>query len=131
MKEDSKSKDSIYNLNFSEEIKKSFLEYAMSVIISRAIPSVYDGLKPVHRRVVYAMEKMGVTYHSAYKKSARIVGEVIGKYHPHGDSAVYNTIVRMAQDFSFRYPLVQGHGNFGSIDGGCSSGDEIYWNSFV
>ena len=117
MESDSKTKDNIYNLNFSEEIKKSFLEYAMSVIISRAIPSVYDGLKPVHRRIIYAMEKMGVTSHSAYKKSARIVGEVIGKYHPHGDSAVYNTIVRMAQDFSFRYPLVQGHGNFGSIDG--------------
>ena len=89
----------------------------MSVIVSRALPDVRDGLKPVHRRVLYAMNDLGITADKAYKKSARIVGEVIGKYHPHGDSAVYETMVRMAQDFSQRYMLVDGHGNFGSVDG--------------
>lgn len=93
------------------------LDYAMSVIVSRALPDVRDGLKPVHRRVLYAMNDLGITADKAYKKSARIVGEVIGKYHPHGDSAVYETMVRMAQDFSQRYMLVDGHGNFGSVDG--------------
>ncbi|MBG9580625.1 hypothetical protein ABE42_15790, partial [Bacillus thuringiensis] len=88
-----------------------------SVIVSRALPDVRDGLKPVHRRVLYAMNDLGITADKAYKKSARIVGEVIGKYHPHGDSAVYETMVRMAQDFSQRYMLVDGHGNFGSVDG--------------
>ena len=100
-----------------EEIKDAYLSYAMSVIIGRALPDVRDGLKPVHRRVLYSMEKMGNTPDKAYKKSARIVGDIIGKYHPHGDVAVYDTIVRMAQDFSYRYPLVDGQGNFGSIDG--------------
>jgi len=100
-----------------EEIKDAYLSYAMSVIIGRALPDVRDGLKPVHRRVLYSMEKMGNTPDKAYKKSARIVGDIIGKYHPHGDVAVYDTLVRMAQDFSFRYPLVDGQGNFGSIDG--------------
>jgi DNA gyrase subunit A len=100
-----------------EEIKGAYLSYAMSVIVGRALPDVRDGLKPVHRRVLYSMEKMGNTPDKAYKKSARIVGDIIGKYHPHGDIAVYDTIVRMAQDFSYRYPLVDGQGNFGSIDG--------------
>jgi len=100
-----------------EEIKEAYLSYAMSVIVGRALPDVRDGLKPVHRRVLYSMEKMGNTPEKAYKKSARIVGDIIGKYHPHGDIAVYDTIVRMAQDFSYRYPLVDGQGNFGSIDG--------------
>ena len=100
-----------------EEIKDAYLSYAMSVIVGRALPDVRDGLKPVHRRVLYSMEKMGNTPDKAYKKSARIVGDIIGKYHPHGDMAVYDTIVRMAQDFSYRYPLVDGQGNFGSIDG--------------
>ena len=100
-----------------EEIKEAYLSYAMSVIVGRALPDVRDGLKPVHRRVLYSMEKMGNTPDKAYKKSARLVGDIIGKYHPHGDIAVYDTIVRMAQDFSYRYPLVDGQGNFGSIDG--------------
>jgi DNA gyrase subunit A len=100
-----------------EEMKQSYLDYSMSVIVSRALPDVRDGLKPVHRRILFAMSEMGMTYDKPFKKSARIVGEVLGKYHPHGDSAVYNTMVRMAQDFNFRYQLVDGHGNFGSIDG--------------
>ncbi len=99
------------------EIKNAYLSYAMSVIVGRALPDVRDGLKPVHRRILYSMEKMGNTPDKAYKKSARIVGDIIGKYHPHGDVAVYDTLVRMAQDFSYRYPLVDGQGNFGSVDG--------------
>lgn len=99
------------------EIKDAYLSYAMSVIIGRALPDIRDGLKPVHRRVLYSMERMGNTPDKAYKKSARIVGDIIGKYHPHGDVAVYDTLVRMAQDFSYRYPLVDGQGNFGSVDG--------------
>src|SRR5665648_149483 len=100
-----------------EEIKEAYLSYAMSVIVGRALPDVRDGLKPVHRRALYSMEKMGNTPDKAYKKSARIVGDIMGKYHPHGDMAIYDTIVRMAQDFSYRYPLVDDQGNFGSIDG--------------
>lgn len=100
-----------------DELKNSYLDYAMSVIVSRALPDVRDGLKPVHRRVLYAMHELGNDYNKAYKKSARVVGDVIGKYHPHGDLAVYETIVRMAQDFSLRYQLVDGQGNFGSVDG--------------
>ncbi|HSV95169.1 MAG TPA: DNA gyrase subunit A [Spirochaetia bacterium] len=100
-----------------EEMERSYLDYAMSVIVSRALPDIRDGLKPVHRRILYAMKDMGITHKSAYKKSARIVGEVLGKYHPHGDTAVYQTMVRLAQDFSMRYPLIDGQGNFGSIDG--------------
>lgn len=100
-----------------EEMEKSYLDYAMSVIVSRALPDVRDGLKPVHRRILYAMHSMGVLYKTPYKKSARIVGEVIGKFHPHGDSPVYDALVRMAQTFSMRYPLVDGQGNFGSVDG--------------
>src|SRR4030043_1298020 len=98
-------------------MKKSYLDYAMSVIIGRALPDVRDGLKPVHRRVLYAMRELGNDWNKPYKKSARVVGDVIGKYHPHGDAAVYDTIVRLAQDFSLRYPLVDGQGNFGSVDG--------------
>ncbi len=104
-------------ISIEKEMKKSYLDYAMSVIIGRALPDVRDGLKPVHRRVLYAMRELKNDWNKAYKKSARIVGDVIGKYHPHGDAAVYDTIVRLAQDFSMRYPLVDGQGNFGSIDG--------------
>ncbi len=104
-------------VNIIDEMRKSYLDYAMSVIIGRALPDARDGLKPVHRRVLYAMRDLGNTYNRSYKKSARIVGDVIGKYHPHGELAVYDTIVRLAQDFSTRYPLVDGQGNFGSIDG--------------
>ncbi|TXT20560.1 MAG: DNA gyrase subunit A, partial [Gallionellaceae bacterium] len=99
------------------EMRTSYLDYAMSVIVGRALPDVRDGLKPVHRRVLFAMHELSNDWNKAYKKSARIVGDVIGKYHPHGDTAVYDTIVRMAQDFSLRYPLVDGQGNFGSVDG--------------
>lgn len=110
-------RSNVEQINISEEMQTSFLDYAMSVIVSRAIPDVRDGLKPVHRRILYAMHDLGMTSDRAYKKSARIVGDVIGKYHPHGDSAVYEAMVRMAQDFSHRYLLVDGHGNFGSVDG--------------
>ena len=103
-------------VNIEDEMKKSYMDYAMSVIIGRAIPDVRDGLKPVHRRALFAMHEMGNRWNRPYKKSARIVGDIIGKYHPHGDSAAYDTIVRMAQDFSLRYPLIDGQGNFGSID---------------
>ncbi|WP_291322998.1 DNA gyrase subunit A [Desulfonatronospira sp.] len=105
------------NISIEQEIKKSYLEYSLSVIIGRAIPDVRDGLKPVHRRILFAMHELGNTYNRPYKKSARVVGDVIGKYHPHGDSAVYDALVRMAQDFNMRDPLVDGQGNFGSIDG--------------
>jgi DNA gyrase subunit A len=107
----------VIEINISQEMRSSFLDYAMSVIVARALPDVRDGLKPVHRRILYAMHDLGMHSDKAYKKSARIVGEVIGKYHPHGDSAVYDTMVRMAQDFNYRYMLVDGHGNFGSVDG--------------
>lgn len=107
----------IQPVNIEDELKQSYLDYAMSVIVGRALPDVRDGLKPVHRRVLFAMHELGNDYNKAYKKSARVVGDVIGKYHPHGDSAVYDTIVRMAQPFSLRYMLVDGQGNFGSIDG--------------
>ncbi len=103
--------------NIEEEMKDSYLDYSMSVIVSRALPDVRDGLKPVHRRVLYGMNELGLQYNRPYKKSARVVGEVLGKYHPHGDTAVYDSIVRMVQDFSLRYPLVDGQGNFGSVDG--------------
>ena len=110
-------KTNVVPVNIHDEVKVSFLDYAMSVIVSRALPDVRDGLKPVHRRILYAMSEMGSTQDKPYRKSARIVGEVLGKYHPHGDVALYDTLVRMAQDFSTRYPLVDGHGNFGSLDG--------------
>ena len=103
--------------DINEELQEAYLDYAMSVIVARALPDARDGLKPVHRRILYAMYDMGLRSGSAYKKSARIVGEVLGKYHPHGDIAVYDSMVRMAQDFSMRYELVDGQGNFGSIDG--------------
>jgi DNA gyrase subunit A len=105
------------SITIEEEMRQSFLDYAMSVIIARALPDARDGLKPVHRRVLYAMYDLGNDWNRAYKKSARVVGDVIGKYHPHGDTAVYDTVVRMAQDFSLRYPLIDGQGNFGSVDG--------------
>src|SRR5271169_4438267 len=104
-------------VSLEEEMRKSYLDYAMSVIVGRALPDARDGLKPVHRRVLFAMHELSNDWNKAYKKSARIVGDVIGKYHPHGDTAVYDTIVRMAQDFSLRYPLIDGQGNFGSVDG--------------
>ena len=104
-------------ISLEDEMRRSYLDYAMSVIVGRALPDVRDGLKPVHRRVLFAMHELNNDWNRAYKKSARIVGDVIGKYHPHGDSAVYDTIVRMAQEFSLRYTLVDGQGNFGSIDG--------------
>lgn len=107
----------VHPIDINDEMRESYLDYAMSVIVSRALPDARDGLKPVHRRILYAMHDMGIDASSAYKKSARIVGEVLGKYHPHGDSAVYDSMVRMAQDFSMRYPLVDGQGNFGSVDG--------------
>jgi len=110
-------KTRIIPVNIEEEMKSSYIDYSMSVIVSRALPDVRDGLKPVHRRVLYGMYELGLTSSAPYKKSARIVGEVLGKYHPHGDAAVYETMVRMAQDFAMRYPLVDGQGNFGSIDG--------------
>lgn len=105
------------NIYIEDEIKASYLDYSMSVIVSRALPDVRDGLKPVHRRILFAMNEMGMTHDKPFKKSARIVGEVLGKYHPHGDSSVYNAMVRLAQDFNMRYLLVDGHGNFGSVDG--------------
>jgi len=107
----------IHVVNIEDELKQSYLDYAMSVIVGRALPDVRDGLKPVHRRVLFAMSELNNDWNKAYKKSARVVGDVIGKYHPHGDSAVYDTIVRMAQPFSLRYMLVDGQGNFGSVDG--------------
>src|SRR3954469_22801224 len=107
----------VQKVSVENELKKSYLDYAMSVIVGRALPDVRDGLKPVHRRVLYAMHELGNDYNKPYKKSARVVGDVIGKYHPHGDVAVYDTIVRMAQDFSLRHMLIDGQGNFGSVDG--------------
>jgi len=104
-------------VNIEDEMRKSYMDYAMSVIVGRALPDIRDGLKPVHRRVLFAMSELSNDWNKPYKKSARVVGDVIGKYHPHGDSAVYDTIVRMAQGFSMRHPLVDGQGNFGSIDG--------------
>lgn len=109
--------DQVKPHNIAKEMRTSFIDYAMSVIVSRALPDVRDGLKPVHRRILYSMNDLGMHSDKPYKKSARIVGDVIAKYHPHGDSSVYDAMVRMAQDFSYRYPLVDGHGNFGSIDG--------------
>jgi DNA gyrase subunit A len=107
----------ILPVNIEDELKQSDLDYAMSVIVGRALPDARDGLKPVHRRVLFAMSELGNDWNKPYKKSARVVGDVIGKYHPHGDTAVYDTIVRMAQPFSLRYLLVDGQGNFGSVDG--------------
>src|SRR5213082_2318299 len=107
----------IQPVNIKEEMRRSYLDYAMSVIIGRALPDVRDGLKPVHRRILYAMHDMGILHNRKYVKCAKVVGECLGKYHPHGDSALYDALVRMAQPFSLRYPLVDGQGNFGSVDG--------------
>ncbi len=109
--------EKVIPIDIEKEVKKSFLEYSMSVIVSRALPDVRDGLKPVHRRILYALHEQGMTHDKPHKKSANIVGEVMGKYHPHGDAAIYQTMVKLAQEFAMRYPLVDGHGNFGSIDG--------------
>ncbi len=103
-------------VNIENQMKSAYIDYSMSVIVSRALPDVRDGLKPVHRRILYGMYDLGILSNRPYKKSARIVGEVLGKYHPHGDSSVYDAMVRMAQDWSLRYPLIDGQGNFGSID---------------
>src|SRR6185295_15121356 len=107
----------LFPVNIEEEMKRSYLDYAMSVIIGRALPDARDGLKPVHRRILFSMHEAGLTPNRPFKKSATVVGDVLGKYHPHGDTAVYDSLVRMAQDFSLRYPLVDGQGNFGSVDG--------------
>ena len=107
----------LVSVNLASEMKTSFIDYAMSVIVARALPDVRDGLKPVHRRILYGMNELGVTPDKAHKKSARITGDVMGKYHPHGDSAIYESMVRMAQWWSYRHMLVDGHGNFGSMDG--------------
>src|SRR5436853_3599535 len=109
--------EKIIRINIEDEMKTAYIDYSMSVIVSRALPDVRDGLKPVHRRVLYGMLDLGVLSNRPYKKSARIVGEVLGKYHPHGDSSVYDAMVRMAQEWSLRYPLVDGQGNYGSMDG--------------
>jgi DNA gyrase subunit A len=108
---------SVRPIRIEEEMRSSYLDYAMSVIVSRALPDIRDGLKPVQRRILYAMSDMGLNPNSAYRKSARVVGEVLGKYHPHGDAPVYDALVRLVQSFSLRYPLVDGQGNFGSVDG--------------
>ncbi|HEY9364428.1 MAG TPA: DNA gyrase subunit A, partial [Chitinophagaceae bacterium] len=107
----------IIPVNIEEQMKTAYIDYSMSVIVGRALPDVRDGLKPVHRRILHAMNELGLNSHKAHKKSARIVGEVLGKYHPHGDSSVYDAMVRMAQEWSMRYTLVDGQGNFGSQDG--------------
>ena len=107
----------IITVDIEQEMKKSFLDYSMSVIVSRALPDVRDGLKPVHRRILYTMYENGLSPEKAYRKCADTVGAVLGRYHPHGDASVYDALVRLAQDFSMRYPLVDGHGNFGSVDG--------------
>ena len=111
------TEDKLIPINIEDEMKSAYIDYSMSVIVSRALPDVRDGMKPVHRRVLYGMHELGVRSNSSYKKSARIVGEVLGKYHPHGDSSVYDTMVRMAQSWSLRYMMVDGQGNFGSVDG--------------
>jgi len=108
---------SIISQEITDEMKTSFIDYAMSVIVSRALPDVRDGLKPVHRRILYTMHEMGLRHNVKFRKSAAVVGDVLGKYHPHGDSAVYDSMARMAQDFSLRYMLVNGQGNWGSVDG--------------
>ena len=111
------TEDKLIPINIEDEMKSAYIDYSMSVIVSRALPDVRDGLKPVHRRVLFGMHELGVRANSSYKKSARIVGEVLGKYHPHGDTSVYDTMVRMAQSWSLRYMMVDGQGNFGSVDG--------------
>ncbi|MDZ7542505.1 DNA gyrase subunit A, partial [Clostridium perfringens] len=107
----------VISIDINKEMKRCYIDYAMSVIVGRALPDVRDGLKPVHRRILFSMHELGLAPEKGYRKCARIVGEVLGKYHPHGDTSVYDALVRMAQDFSMRYMLVDGHGNFGSVDG--------------
>lgn len=114
---DENNSGEVQQVDIDTQMREAYLDYAMSVIVARALPDARDGLKPVHRRILYAMQDMGIRSNTPFKKSARIVGEVLGKYHPHGDSAVYESMARMAQDFSMRYTLVDGQGNFGSIDG--------------
>ena len=111
------NRDNTLPRDIVDEMRESYLNYSMSVIVSRALPDVRDGLKPVHRRILYGMHELGCLWNRPYKKSARVVGDVLGKYHPHGDSSIYDAMVRMAQDFSMRHELVQGQGNFGSVDG--------------
>ena len=113
-------------IRVADEMRRSYIDYAMSVIVDRALPDVRDGLKPVQRRILYGMSELGIRPDRPHRKSARIVGDVMGKYHPHGDSAIYDAMVRMAQDFSFRYPLVDGHGNFGSVDGDPPGGNALH-----
>ncbi len=115
--EDGIPRGRIIPVNIEEQMKSSYIDYSMSVIVGRALPDVRDGLKPVHRRILFGMHEMGNTFGKPYKKSARIVGDVMGKYHPHGDTAIYDTMVRMAQEWSMRYMLIDGQGNFGSQDG--------------
>ncbi len=117
MMENSEKTERIIKVNIEEEMKTSYIDYSMSVIVSRALPDVRDGMKPVHRRILFGMSEMGLLAGKPYKKSARIVGDVMGKYHPHGDSALYEAMVRMAQEWSLRYRLVDGQGNYGSVDG--------------
>ncbi|MGM9567325.1 MAG: DNA gyrase subunit A, partial [Clostridia bacterium] len=117
MSEESLNTASISPIEIEKEMKKSYIDYSMSVIVGRALPDARDGLKPVHRRILYSMFENGITNDKPYKKCARVVGDVLGKYHPHGDSSVYDALVRLAQDFTVRYPFIDGHGNFGSIDG--------------
>ena len=116
----------VRSVPIEEELKSAYLDYAMSVIVSRALPDVRDGLKPVHRRILYTMSEMGLASTAAYRKCAAIVGDVMGKYHPHGDQAIYDALVRLAQDFSLRYPLVDGQGNFGSVDGDPAGGHALH-----
>ena len=115
-------------ISIEDELKTSYLDYAMSVIVSRALPDVRDGLKPVHRRILYSMHENGQDWNKPYNKSARVVGDVMGKYHPHGDQAIYDALVRMAQDFSLRLPLLDGQGNFGSIDGDPAAAMAVFGN---
>src|SRR5262245_39569684 len=115
--DNSNDTNKIIQVNIEEQMKTAYIDYSMSVIVGRALPDVRDGLKPVHRRILFAMNELGITFNKPYKKSARIVGEVLGKYHPHGDTAVYDSMVRMAQDWSMRYTLIDGQGNYGSQDG--------------
>ena len=117
MSEVNNEMDKVVSIDINEEMKKCYIDYAMSVIVARALPDVRDGLKPVQRRILYSMNEMNLEPNKPYKKSARITGDTMGKYHPHGDSSIYQAMVRMAQNFSMRYMLVDGHGNFGSIDG--------------
>src|SRR5690606_28073802 len=117
MAEENTIAGNIESVDIDSQMRTAYLDYAMSVIVARALPDARDGMKPVHRRILYAMHELGLRSNSSYKKSARIVGEVLGKYHPHGDGAVYESMARMAQDFSMRYMLVDGQGNFGSVDG--------------